>query len=268
MKPPSPVYDHHLPVGVYKLRCHASGHSETHRREAIRDDDRVRLCRREAGCDPELVHSHVTDNDVFVGKRGSQLLHKARRMYGEGGSDGPQLLRIAKALPIPLGGCEVAAVCQRAEAFSDLTNDFGGGKVAAVQFGRGAVDVHDGTVALAVPDRRGPLNKVVADCEDEICFRQRTLRCLGRLKSHRRQCLGVSIIECSFAHERGHDGNIQSVDKLSQHRRGLPADDAIARQHEGTLRPAEEFDGPGDAFRARDRVCGASDRQRRSFDAA
>ncbi len=68
----------------------------------------------------------------------------------------------------PLGYVEVTTGFERPQTFTDLTNDFDGRQIVAIDLSGGAVNMNDGFIILTIPDLWCPLHEIVASGQHEV----------------------------------------------------------------------------------------------------
>ena len=113
------------------------------------------------------MRAYIADDDVLgrerLADRGHHLLRREwrGRVFGRGPE---RPVHDPDLLVLPL----FDALRELRERLVELAHHLDRGLVMAIELGGRAVDMDDDLVALGIPQRRGPLDEVVTDGDDQI----------------------------------------------------------------------------------------------------
>jgi hypothetical protein len=138
----------------------------------------------------------------------------------------------------------------------DVADELDLGLVEGVHLGWLCVDVDDPLAAVGVPAGRAVLDEVVADGHHEVRPVEPRQDVVARLEPDRHQREVAPVVDGALAHERGRDRHVKSLGKGADLVRGVPAEDAVAGQHEGSRRGRQKPSGVLDGFIRRFREVG------------
>ena len=142
---------------------------------------------------------------------------------------------------VPLGGAAAAdahrldRLEQPAQRPIDVADQLDLGPVRRVDLGGLRVDMDDRLAAIRVPRRRGVLDEVVADADDEVRPVEAGQHVVARLEpdGHERQVRPV--VDGALAHERDRDRYVQTAGQRPQLRRRAAPQHPVAGQDDRPL---------------------------------
>ena len=134
-------------------------------------------------------------------------------------------------------------VQQAAERAADVADQLDLGPVRRVDLGRRRVDVDDPIGAARVPAPGRVLDRVVAHRDHQVGPVEPRQHVVARLQPDRHQRQVRPVVDRALAHERDGHRDVEPARELAQLRGRVPAEHAVARQHDRALGAGDQVGG-------------------------
>ena len=224
--------------GMDQVCGNGTGEGETHRAEAVGDQDRIGLVRMEVAGHPHLVRSDIAEEDVF-GAHGlagvpDRLLgpDRTRRVVVPVAGElllhfppyGSLLLEVEVSRP-----SRPQSFVEHPQGVGQVADDLHLGMIVGVNFGGEEVDVDDLLVSVRVPEPGVVLHHVVAQRDHQVGGIDGTGDEVLRSKANGVEAVVGVPVDAALGHEGAHDTDAGDLAEEAQLLAGPLSDRPVAR---------------------------------------